>query len=140
MIGHEPTFHEPLSTLTTLRVKRPWSLSLIGWCIVIQGLVAVAGVLINATVNRLPLGNLMLGASVSSGIEVVAGVGVLMGRRWARTLYVIDMVSVRVLQFINFPFLRLEIVYGAFLLASIAVLYLPSSNRFFMQHVDSHSS
>ena len=135
MIGHESTFHEPPSTLATLRVKRPWSLSLIGRCIVIQGLVARAGVLINATVNRFPLGNLMQVASLSSGIEVVAG-----GRRWTRTLYVIDIVSVRVLQFINFAFLKLGIVHGAFLLASIAALYLPSSKRFFMQQVGSHSS
>jgi hypothetical protein len=123
-------------------MKRPVSLSILGWFIVVTNAIALlvwpwtlhnpsAQAVFARSMMPLPV---MLAVSIASqALCLVAGVGILKGRAWARTLYTVITLATLAFSLVTSPF-KIMLLPGAVLAALfLYLLYRPAATAYFVR-------
>ena len=120
--------------------KRPLSLSIIGWLLVVTGLLGSIGVLTmsrNPTVQQiyqhspLPMWAHVAFGTVGIVVTVAAGYGILKGVNWSRFLYVGWSLIGFVMSMITIPVTSFLILGLVFFVAIVFFLFRPEANAWF---------
>jgi hypothetical protein len=121
-------------------MKRPVSLSILGWIIIVTNAIALVvwpWTLHNPTTQAvlarslLPVPLALALAIASEALSLVAGIGILKGRAWARTLYTVVTLAGFAISLATSPF-KLLLLPGAALTALfLYLLYRPAASAYF---------
>lgn len=121
-------------------MKRPTSLGIIGWFIIVTSAISLVETPLSLRnpvafemISRalLPVWATLAVAFVSALLNIVAGIGVLKGHSWSRTLYVAVAVIGLVVSVISTPFKAL-LIPGVVILALFSFfLFRPAATAYF---------
>ena len=120
--------------------KRPTSVTIIAWIIIISALFSLYGI---TTMTRNPIAARMLAQSplplsvhvgfalLGSAVTLVAGYGVLKGYPWSRWLYIGWGVLSVVFSLVTVPIISVVVVTVLFLMVMAFFLFRPAANDWF---------
>lgn len=113
------------------RMKRPVLVSIIGWLIVLEGILGLAGITFALGVHVYRPGSTVALAYLTNAVLVIAAIGVLRGHQWARIVYLAVATIVRTVELFTLPLNNGDLFWGGCLLVSAVMLFLPQSNAYF---------